>query len=195
MNWMPWLVLPVSSALIGYVTNWLAIRMLFRPRQRVLGFQGLLPRRQPELAKAIGDVVGGHLVQVEELLEPLRHADLGPAIGTLVDTVIARKVDEFRKIPLIGALITPERLGPLRDGVVNEIRAHQTELIAGLANTAREHLDVSAQVRRKVAGFDLSTLENLVQRVAARELVAIEIWGGILGFLIGLLQAACSLLY
>ena len=56
---LPWIVFPLVGALIGYATNWLAVKMLFRPRQPwgagVLKFQGVVPRRQEALADSISE--------------------------------------------------------------------------------------------------------------------------------------------
>lgn len=53
--------LPFVAALIGWFTNFVAVKMLFRPRKavRILGirFQGLVPRRQKELAEKIAETV------------------------------------------------------------------------------------------------------------------------------------------
>ena len=41
INLLPWLAPPMLGAVIGYVTNRIAIQMLFRPRaeKRILGFR------------------------------------------------------------------------------------------------------------------------------------------------------------
>lgn len=189
MPWLPWVLLPLVGAAIGYATNWVAIRMLFHPRQRTLGIQGLLPRRQADLARSIGRVVGDDLLSVEQVLEPLKHVDLEAHIAPIVDRVMERKVEEYRSIPLIGSMITPERLGKLRDGVVKEIAAHREELMTSLAKAADQHIDVSAMVEQRVAAFDLERLEAMVHKVARTEFRAIELWGAVLGLLIGLAQA------
>ena len=55
-------LLPLIAAFTGWVTNLVAIRMLFHPRHewRILGLriQGILPKRQPDLARKVGQVVG-----------------------------------------------------------------------------------------------------------------------------------------
>ena len=51
---LPWIMLPLVGAGIGYATNWLAIKMLFHPRNPRFGLQGLLPRRQDEIAESVG---------------------------------------------------------------------------------------------------------------------------------------------
>jgi uncharacterized membrane protein YheB (UPF0754 family) len=54
-----------------------------------------------------------------------------------------------------------------------------------------EHkLDVSEIVRTKVEAFDLTKLEAIIHEVSARELKTIEVLGGVLGFLVGLVQVA-----
>ena len=54
-------LLPFIAALIGWVTNFLAIKMLFHPRKEIkilfLSIQGIFPKRQNELADKIGDLV------------------------------------------------------------------------------------------------------------------------------------------
>ena len=59
-----WIISPTVGAVIGYVTNSIAVMMIFRPHEPrgILGFQlhGLVPKRQPDLARKIGEVVGTH---------------------------------------------------------------------------------------------------------------------------------------
>ncbi|MBO4292511.1 MAG: DUF445 family protein [Lachnospiraceae bacterium] len=70
-------IVPVLvGALIGYFTNQIAIKMLFRPRReirigtwRVPFTPGIIPKNQSRLAGAIGNAVGGHLLNLETLRE------------------------------------------------------------------------------------------------------------------------------
>jgi uncharacterized membrane protein YheB (UPF0754 family) len=59
----------VVGAVIGYVTNWLAIKMLFRPRRayRLFGWRlpftpGLIPKERERIAVALGSSVAGDLL-------------------------------------------------------------------------------------------------------------------------------------
>src|SRR5512133_1357760 len=76
---------PLISAFIGWFTNALAVRMIFRPRRpmRVLGLftlQGLVPKRQDELAASIGHTVQQHLLSHGDVLAILNRADLQEAL-------------------------------------------------------------------------------------------------------------------
>ena len=190
MTWLPWLLFPLIGASIGYATNWLAIRMLFRPRQRRWGMQGLLPRRRHELARRIGQVVARDLVRIDEMLEPIKDVDLEPTFTAFVDDIVASKSDELRQMPLIGALFSPQMFSGIRDRVVRELVGRQGEIIDRLGQLAGEHIDIAALAETKVAGFELDGLERVVNEVAHRELRAIEIWGAVLGAVVGLAQAA-----
>ena len=54
-------LIPFISAFIGWITNWIAIKMLFHPKdpKRILGvtFHGIFPKRQQQFATKLGAVV------------------------------------------------------------------------------------------------------------------------------------------
>ena len=66
-----WCLLPVIAAIIGWGTNYLAVRMLFHPRQekRILGlsFQGVFPKRQKVLAEKLGKLVARELFSMKDV--------------------------------------------------------------------------------------------------------------------------------
>lgn len=73
-NWWQLFIPPVAGAVIGYFTNDLAIKMLFRPYQprylfnkRLPFTPGLIPRNQERLAKRVSDTIMGSLLTPEEL--------------------------------------------------------------------------------------------------------------------------------
>lgn len=190
---LPWLLLPLVGALIGYGTNRLAVGMIFRPIEprRILGFtfQGLVGRRQPELARSIGNVVGDHLLQPEDLEGVLETIDLEPMVEQAFAAGLEPKLAEFRRMPLVGALLTDERVGDLRAQAVKGVMEQREVLVAGFQQALDEGLDVHRIVEEKVASFPIARLEELIVEVAAKELRAIEVLGGVLGALIGLIQA------
>ncbi len=189
MDWVPWVMLPTVGAAIGWATNYVAIKMLFHPRKPMMGMQGLLPRRQNELAASVGDVVGTELVPTDELLKGLDGLDLTPHLGELLDQAIASKLEDVKRIPLVGSLVTPERIAGIRDAVLRQLADKRPVLIARFKQILKEKIDIGKIAKEKLAAFDLDRLERIVNQVAHKEFRAIEWWGLILGFLIGLVQA------
>lgn len=187
-----WITIPAIGAVIGLSTNWLAVKMIFRPLKpvRLLFFRlhGLVPRRQQELAKAIGRIVGNHLVEHEDIVRGLDRLDFEGILGVVLDKGLAPKVEELRSLPLIGGFLTEDRIGEIRAAIVGGVMAHKQEVLEHVERGLAEGLNVPEIVEQKVAAFAVERLEQLILEVASRELRAIVFLGGVLGALIGLAQ-------
>lgn len=184
--------MPLLGGVIGYFTNYLAVRMIFRPihPRRIAGVrvQGLIGRRQGELAASIGRVVGGHLVQPEDLAQALSRMDLEQLLDGALASGLESKLAELRRLPMVGALLTEERVADLRRSVVRSLVADREGIAKALESGLEQGLDVQGLVEEKVAGFPIQRLETLILEVASKELRAIELLGGVLGTLIGVMQ-------
>jgi len=188
-----WIVMPLVGGAIGYLTNHLAVRMIFRPIEprRFLGLrlQGLIGRRQGELAASIGRVVGSHLVKHEDVVAALSTLDVETLVDRAIERGLARKVAELRRIPLVGGMLTDQRVADLRRSFTAGLLRDSEGLVEEFERAVEQGLDVQAIVTRKVAEFPIERLEALILEVASRELAAIELLGGLLGLLVGLAQA------
>ncbi len=193
-TWIPWIAFPLLGALIGYITNQIAVRMIFRPVKPVnlLGYklQGLMPRRQQDLADSIGRVVGGHLVQHDDVVSSFSQLDLEGLFEEVLDKGMGPKIEELRSLPLIGGFLTDERIAEIRDSIAKGILSHRELIFSKLEEAITEGLDIQTLVAEKVAAFPMPKLEKLVLEVASKELRSIEILGGLLGLIIGVAQAA-----
>ena len=92
-----WLIGPIVGAIIGLITNGIAIRMLFRPLYPVkigkftLPFTpGLIPKEKPRLAHSIGQVVANQLVNAEVLEKGLLNKDIDDKIIYYVDKFLSK---------------------------------------------------------------------------------------------------------
>ena len=106
-EWVRLLSGPLIGALIGYLTNWLAVKMLFRPRKALyigkfhIPFTpGVIPRRKPALAKALGRMVSEMLVRKEDLKESL--------CSESVSRTVARTVLALPSVHTVGEQVVGE---------------------------------------------------------------------------------------
>lgn len=196
---MEFLFLPVLGAFIGWSTNMLAIRMLFRPRRPwrvpVLGLtvQGLLPRRRQELARAIGEVVGERLLAPEFLGERLAAPRVRAEVAAHVTASVRRRVDTALPAalprPLVGVVADV-----LAEVARREIDSFLTTALPKVLETARGEVDLAGAVEDRLNRLSLEELEEIMVRLARREIRHIEVLGGAIGFLVGLVQAAIAFL-
>jgi len=185
-------ILSIIGASIGYVTNVIAIKLLFRPVKpfKILGFklQGVIPKRQTEISKSIGDTVENELLSIEELVESFlteeRIERLIDKIKMKIQRVIEIKISEY---PLILGLKRPiiEYLNRTMD---EEGSDYVHDIIRDISSKAEEEIIISKLIEEKINSFDLLKLEEMVFDIAKKELRHIEILGAVLGFIIGIVQ-------
>lgn len=190
---MAWIAAPLVGAFIGWVTNVLAIRLLFRPHQPVriwrFTLQGLIPRRRREIAASVADVIDRELLPWPDLVERLYTPAMEQSLGRAVAKVACHRLQERLPAFLPGGI--REVAGrALEEGLRREMPAALAELKCMLKAGEVARFSLGETVAQRIDALDLSQVEGIVLAVASRELRYIEILGGLLGFLIGLVQAA-----
>lgn len=171
-------VVPVAlCAAIGYVTNWLAIKMLFWPREekRVLGMRvpftpGLFVRRQSDFSTSVGALVERQFLTGE---------DLHSSVMNLIER---GKIDEI----LSGTNpFVRNSVKKYFDKSTPESFRRDCRRIAVLTRRSRV---VSRAVADNVASMDVVDVEAMVMGIAEREARSITWLGAVLGAVIGTLQ-------
>ncbi|MBO1255135.1 DUF445 family protein [Alteromonas sp. 5E99-2] len=93
------LSIPLTSAIVGWITNFMAVKMMFYPIEFVgfrpfLGWQGLIPAKRKEMAEIEVELVLGKLLSVEELAARLDPDELTKAVERRLKQVIRKVVNE-----------------------------------------------------------------------------------------------------
>lgn len=196
-----WLILiPVISAFIGWVTNWIAIKMLFHPRNpvNVLGItiQGIFPKRQEQFAQKLGKLVSKELLSFSDIEEKISNPEnlkkILPMVETHIDHFLRVKLSDT--MPMISMFIGDKTIEKLKGTFMEELEILFPKVMKDYSNTLKQQLDLEHIVTEKVKAFPGDKLEEILYQVMAREFRFVEILGGVLGFLIGILQVAITLL-
>ena len=193
-------LIPFISAFIGWFTNWIAIKMLFHPREPkiILGirFQGIFPKRQQQFAEKLGKLVSEELLSFEDIeakiSNPNNISKLMPFVEAHIDHFLRVKLAE--QMPVISMFIGDKTINQLKEVFINELTELFPVIMKNYMNNLQEDLDLEKIVTQKVAGFSSDKLENILNAIMAKEFRFVEIIGGVLGFLIGLLQVLLTLL-
>ena len=191
--------LPIVAALIGWFTNFVAVKMLFRPQRPVhflgLKIQGLVPRRQKDLAVKIASTIHDNLISHRDVQAVLQTPETQRQIEQLIEAQIDLFLREkLNMIPMVGALLQGELLKQIRGMLVTQFKSSIPGFMDGLMGQVESKLDFQRIVREKVESFDLGQLERIVYDISSRELRTIELLGGLLGFFVGLAQLGLLLL-
>jgi uncharacterized membrane protein YheB (UPF0754 family) len=166
--------IPLISAFIGWVTNVVAIKMLFYPRKPFMCMQGLIPKKKEELAERIADIVSTELVNYENITKKMN--------GAGGRNKISETITNFINIPILGDFVGE---------VVNE---YLKEMGNDSQISQKTDMFIRNMVKEKIQNFDLDKLEDMVYKVANNEFKTIEILGFYLGGLIGIVQVLIMLM-
>ena len=199
MNTVAIILQPLIAAFTGWFTTWIAIYMLFHPRKpkRFLGLtiQGIFPKRQKQFAAKLGTTVATELLHFEDIAgqikDPAQLADLMPGIEAHIDSFLKHRLAE--KIPVLAMFLSEGILQTIKEGLMEEIQAMLPQVIGQFADSLSTKVDIEKMVTEKVASFSSDRLEALLLAVMTKEFRFVELIGGVLGFLIGLIQVGVAL--
>ena len=186
--------LPLIGALIGWLTNYIAIKMLFHPKDEVrilfVPIQGVFPKRQKDFARRLGQIVSEELVSVEDLTAHLKEKATSEAIlnhiALRLEEGIATRLP--RAFPMLAMFISSDMTEKIKGFLLGQIGSLNEELIDRLSTELEEELDVHRIVEEKVAAFSSDKLEEILFSIMRREFKFVEAVGAVLGFLIGVAQ-------
>lgn len=189
------LLFPLVGAAIGWFTNFLAVKMLFRPHKSVsiLGFkvQGLIPKRRGEIARSIAKGIEKELLSAKELSEVLEEIDWEEEVEKTVEEIVEHKLkaSTMRKFPVVG-LVSDNLLTHIKYLLTKEIVKVLSHKKDSILNKFQNRIDLQDMVTSKIDSLDLLKFEGLLTSFVTRELRHIEWVGGIIGFIIGSVQVA-----
>lgn len=192
--------LPLITALIGWVTNYIAIKMLFHPRKpiKLLFFelQGILPRRQGDIAVQLGRIVATDLLSSDDLAKQLTSQQSREIFETYVDEQSEIFIREkLRRAGIVSRLLMrSQTLTRIKISFTEELMEQLPALIDKLCAQDSGALDVQHLVEDKVREFSSDRLEKIFYDILAKEFRFIELLGAMLGFIIGSLQLVFILL-
>jgi uncharacterized membrane protein YheB (UPF0754 family) len=188
-----WLT-PFVGAFIGWLTNYVAIKMLFRPREpwRILGLslQGVMPKRQHDLALKVGEVVERELLNPQDILDAINTEEIRAHLAAVVESRVDRFLREklFRVGWLYANVYSLEAVQRVKRSLISELVNLFPQEVETAVKQLVDKVDIAEIVANRVDRFEFDRLEKLVYHVASTELNWVVYLGGILGFFIGLLQ-------
>lgn len=196
-----WLLLiPVISAFIAWFTNWIAIKMLFHPREpkKFLGvtLQGIFPKRQKQFAEKLGKLVSDELLSFKDIEEKITD----PANIEKIMPVIEQHIDEFLRVklttqmPVIAMFVGEKTIGEMKRIFIAELQDLFPLIMQNYMGQLQKDLDLEKIVYNRVASFSSNKLEDVLNQIMSKEFKFVELLGGVLGFIIGIIQILITMI-
>jgi len=176
------------GGMIGWITNKVAIKMLFRPVKefKFLFFriQGVLPKRQTEIAKSIGETIETEFLSKDDILKSLLTEETIEAGKQQLKVVLSIKIKEI--VPPMALMLLGNIDKIIADFIDREGETMLNQLVEKFNDG--DLLDIAGIIEEKVNKLDFSEFEELVYKIMDKELKHIEYVGLFLGLIIGAIQ-------
>jgi uncharacterized membrane protein YheB (UPF0754 family) len=196
-----WLyTIPFISAFIHWLTIWMALKLLFHPRQpkKILGFtlHGVFPKRQRQIAESLGRIVGQELLSFGDIektiTDPQNVQKILPLAEEHIDHFLRTKLKE--SMPMISMFIGDKTILQLKTVFMQELEQLFPVIMKNYVANLKNDLDLERIVVDKIANFSSGRLEEMLNQILTKEFRFVEVIGAALGFFIGLLQIFLTLL-
>lgn len=168
--------------------------MLFHPREpkRILGitFHGIFPKRQKIFAEKLGKMISAEFLSYEDIEEkianPKNLEKLMPMIEEHVDNFLKNKLSD--EMPFLSLFIGSKTIKSLKKTFMQELEILFPQIMKRYAGHLEEELDLEKIVIDKVSAFSTDKLEDILYQIMSKEFRFVEILGGVIGFIIGIIQ-------
>lgn len=181
------------GAVIGWITNVLAIKMLFRPLKPIkvplinIELQGLIPKRRLDIAKNISQTIENELISTTEIFHEFLTEDRKKELLVLIKLRLVNVIS--MKLPLIiPSAIKSKIIDYINDQIELEGLPLLNSIIEEMMKKINSEIKIGDMVEKKLNDFDLLKIEEIILSISGKELKHIEVLGGVLGLLIGIIQ-------
>ncbi len=185
------LSLVVMGMVVGAVTNFLAIKMLFVPRRPLnlgpFSFQGMFPKRQEEIATELASIAADQFIVPEKIFSRLAERALPDAASPELAGQLEQAL--YQRMPavqgLVNATLKPEQQEELRQRLLELYRDELPAALERVVEAAARQLDVHDILVKKVVALPKLRFEQFIRQLFAAEEIYLVIYGALLGGLMG----------
>jgi uncharacterized membrane protein YheB (UPF0754 family) len=193
------LVLPIFGGCIGLFTDWLAIKLVFVPREPIrLGnvtVQGKFQRRRAEVSRQYGELVAHELLTVRNLMDSILRGPRSDRLIAMVQRTVAKAVDEQSRVarPVVAMTIGTIRLAEMQHAAAVRAVEQLPTTVRHAEGYLTEAMDVARMVEERMLQLTPIEFEGLLRPAFRQDEWKLIAVGCVIGFLVGELQVLLML--
>lgn len=189
------LIMPLFGFTTGWITDFVALNMLFRPREPVkflgITIHGRMHVRRAEIGPVYGNLIAQELLTPRNMFEAMLTGPKSDRLLAMVDREVRRAIDDQTGVfkPLVILAFGGRKYQELKAGVVERVLQTAPAQAEGMFAYTEEALDIKGTISEKMAELPPEKFENILRPAFKEdEKYAIAV-GAILGGVIGEAQA------
>jgi uncharacterized membrane protein YheB (UPF0754 family) len=189
------LIMPAFGLIVGWFTDWLALKMIFNPKQpiRVFGieWQGLFLKRRKEVAADYGALIADQIITPRKVIEAVLRGPLSDRVFALIRKQVQASLDRNTGLakPLVVMSVGSARYQQMKLSITAKVMERLPETMSYLEDYARDQMDVRNLLVQRMQQLDELQFEALIRPAFEQDEWILITVGALLGFAMGEAQA------
>jgi uncharacterized membrane protein YheB (UPF0754 family) len=191
-----WWVLPIGGVVIGYVTNWVALWMIFEPTEpRKVGpftFHGLFLRRQPEASDVYAEIISDEVVTLSNIGEELLQGPRSDRTRQMIETAMRPAVDRAVGVaqPAVRVAVGTREYDAIRSSVAEEAVDYTMTPLTDEEFNRRQSAAVRDLIAERMRELSSEDFSEMLRSGMREDEWLLLLHGAVLGLGAGLLHLA-----
>jgi uncharacterized membrane protein YheB (UPF0754 family) len=189
------LVMPLFGLGVGWFTDWLALKMIFLPREprRFFGFvtwQGVFQKRRTEVARDYGTLVATEVLSTKRILTAILHGPRSDRLFALIQREVEQAIDDQFRVarPLVTLTVGTRRFQQVKLVAVAKSIERLPGTLAYIEDYVTEALDIENTIVDRMTKLSPLEFEGLLRPAFRQDEWKLIAVGALIGFFIGELQ-------
>ena len=186
--------LPLFGLIVGYATNWIALKMIFRPIKPIkigpMLVHGLFFKRQKEIAFDYARLIADEIVTPSHIIEAVLKGPYADRVFNMIGKAVKRTIDEQSGIarPFVAWTIGTKRYVAIKNIAVERFVAQAPEMVKGVDAYAKEAMDLTNVLSSRLEVLPSEEFEGMLRPAFQEDEWLLIAVGAALGFLVGVGQ-------
>ncbi|OLZ52337.1 hypothetical protein BS330_26800 [Amycolatopsis keratiniphila subsp. nogabecina] len=189
------IVLPLFGIGIGWFTDWIALKMIFLPREpkRFFGFytwQGVFQKRKDQVSADYGDMIAREIITIPNLLEAVLSGPKSDKLFSMITREVQRTIDAQASVvkPFVAMAVGSRRFQEMKQTAAAKAAARIPETIRHAESYAVNALDVRNTIVDRMRRLNPLEFEQLLRPAFRQDEWKLIAVGAVIGGLVGELQ-------
>jgi uncharacterized membrane protein YheB (UPF0754 family) len=191
-----WWVLPIGGIIIGYVTNWAALWMIFEPieprRLGPFGFHGLFMRRQHDIADVYAGIIADDVVTAENMGKELLYGPQSDRTRRMIESRLRPAVDRASGLaaPLVRVAVGTREYDAIRNSLAAEGVEYTMTPMSDPEFNREQSTRVRALITSRMRDLPAPDFSELMRSAMREDEWLLLLHGAVLGLAAGLVHLA-----
>ena len=188
-------IMPVFGLFTGWFTDWLALKMIFEPKEPVrylgvLEWQGLFIKRREEVGAQYGALIAQEILTPRNIMDAILRGPLSDRLFAMVQKQVRRVVDEQTGLakPLVVFAVGTARYQEMKEVVARKVMDRLPDTMRHIEKYAADAMDIRNTLVAKMQQLTNDEFEGILRPAFRQDEWKLIAVGAALGFLVGELQ-------